>query len=453
MDPVTAPRDRLRRIFSIKTFPAFRAMQHRDFRLLWLGLGTGGIGDTIQLFAVGWLMVEIAIREGQPARAPLYLGLAGLSRAVPALTLGVFGGVLADRMDRRLLLMLAQVGSVLVALALAAMVVRGEVSVVPVLLLSAIGATMYSVDLPTRQSLLSRIVPGQDLLSAVGLTQAASNAAMLLGPLIGGILILPFGIGGLILVNALAHAVTLVLLFRIRGAAGDPSQARRVNVLRSVWEGLSYVAREPVLRWVVAMSVVSGIGLRPLAQVMPAFAANHLGVGAVELSWLLATLGAGTLAGSLTSASLGSFARPGVILGLLLVAWGGTAVGLSLQTALGPALGSVVFVGAFHFTFSGIALTLMQTRTPDHLRGRTISIYVLTIVGASPLGAFVLGSAGSVLGIETAMRLGGVVGAALGLFVLFRVRAMRDVGRLREQKVGSPEVIPPSAQTSTRERG
>lgn len=419
------------RASTIRAAPIFRALRHRDFRLLWLGLGSGGTGDTIQLFAVGWLMVEIAIREGQPNLAPLYLGFVGLSRAIPGLTLGVLGGVLADRMDRRLLLMLAQIGSVVAALALAALVFSGRATVVPVLLLSAIGATMYSIDLPTRQALLTRIVPGTDLLSAVSLTQAASNAAMLIGPLIGGILILPFGVGGLIVVNALAHAVTFVMLLLISRARSEISRAARTNVLRSLWSGLSYIAREPVLRWVVGTSIVAGICLRPLAQVMPAFAANHLRVGAVELSWLLALLGAGTLLGSLTSGSLGSFARPGVILGVLLVAWGGAAVLFALQTTLVLALILVAIPGAFHFTFSGIALTLVQMRTPDHLRGRAISIYVLTIVGISPLGAFVLGSLGSVLGIETALALAGGVVAALGAYVILRVRPLREIGRLQ----------------------
>lgn len=418
----------------MRATPTFRALRHRDFRLLWVGIGTGGTGDTIQLFAVGWLMVEIALREGQPNLAPLYLGLVGLSRAVPGLTLGVVGGVMADRMDRRLLLMLAQIGSVLTALALAALVGGGQATVAPVLVLSAIGATMYSIDLPTRQALLTRIVPRADLLSAVSLTQAASNAAMLVGPLIGGVLILPFGVGGLIIVNALAHAVTLAMLFLVRGAASEMPQAARANVMRSLWHGLRYIAREPVLRWVVGTSIVAGICLRPLAQVMPAFAANHLGVGAVELSWLLALLGAGTLLGSLTSGSLGSFARPGLMLATLLVAWGGAALLFALQTALVPALILVVLTGAFHFTFSGIALTLVQTRTPDHLRGRAISIYVLTVVGISPLGAFVLGSIGSVLGIETALRLGGGVTAALGAYVVLRVRALHEVGRLQERE-------------------
>lgn len=418
----------------MRTAPTtFRALRHRDFRLLWVGLGTGVTGDTIQLFAVGWLMVEIALREGQPSLAPLYLGFVGLSRAIPGITLGILGGVLADRMDRRVLLMLAQAGSIVTAFALATLVVSDQATIVPVLLLSAVGATMFAVDLPTRQALLTRIVPAADLLSAVGLTQAAANAAMLIGPLIGGILIVPFGVGGLIVVNALAHVVTLMTLFLVRVARTDTSQVPRANALRSLWDGLSYIAREPVLRWVVGTSIVAGICLRPLAQVMPAFGANHLEVGAVEVSWLLALLGAGTLSGSLTSASLGSFTRPGVILGLVLAAWGGAALLFSLQSELVPALVLVAVPGVFHFTFSGIALTLVQTRTPDHLRGRAISIYVLTIVGLSPLGAFVLGSIGSVLGIETALSLGGSVVAALGLYVVLKVRALREVGRLQER--------------------
>jgi len=380
----------------------------------------------MQRFGLGWFVVELALHEGNPALGSLYLGLLGLSQGVPGIVVGLFGGVLADRMERRRLLLLSRMGSMVVAVALAALVLSGQAEVAPILLLSLIGAVATSVDFPTRQSLLSSIVPQRDLMSAVGLTQASGNASMLVGPLIGGLLILPIGVGGLMIVNAVSSIATIAALVVLRPLPQATAPAHE-SILRSLADGIAYVAREPVLRWVVGLGAVIGFFARPYIQLMPAFAAVSLGVGPVELSWLLAAIGFGTLSGSLISGSFGNRRRTGMSLAGSVLVCGIALVLFAIQRSLVPAMALLVVTAICHFLFAGIAFTLMQTRTPDHLRGRAVAIFITTLQGLGPLGILTFGSLGAVIGVDRSLALGGLVAAVAAGLVMLRVRALRDL--------------------------
>ncbi len=392
-----------------------------------MGLGTGGIGDAMQRFGLGYFVVQLALQEKAPELGSLYLGLLGLSQGVPGIVVGLFGGVLADRMERRRLLLLSRVGSMVVVLLLAALIITGNATVPPILLLSLIGAIATSIDFPTRQSLLSSIVPQRDLMSAVGLTQASGNAAMLVGPLVGGLLIIPLGVAGLMIANAVTSVATIVALVLLRPLP-QAIAPRHESVLRSLADGIAYVAREPVLRWVIILGGVVGFFARPYIQLMPAFAAVSLGVGPVELSWLLAAIGFGTLAGSLISGSFGDRRRTGLSLAGSVLVCGAALVLFAFQRSLGPAMALLVVTAVCHFIFAGIAFTLMQTRTPDHLRGRAVAIFITTLQGLGPLGILTFGSLGVVVGVDRSLALGGLIAAVAGGAILLRVRALRDVG-------------------------
>src|SRR5207302_507753 len=203
------------------------ALDYRDFRLFWAGLVVSNIGTWMQQFGLGWLVVQLAIQDGVPNLAPFYLGLTGLARALPGLAFGLFGGVVADRADRRRLLLVPSV------------------------------------------------------------------------------------VGGLMLLNAVSYFAVVAALLVMRAQPVDTG--RRAPMLDSIREGLSYLRHDPVLRWVVALSVATALLTRPYIQLLPA-EAQFLGVGAVELSWLLAASGAGALGGALITASLGGWKHRGALL-------------------------------------------------------------------------------------------------------------------------------------------
>jgi len=400
------------------------ALEYRDFRLFWFGLVVSNIGSWMQTYGLGWLVVQLAIRDGVPQLAPFYLGLVGLARAIPGIVFGLFGGVVADRAERRGLLIVTQTSAAIVAAVLAVLTITEHVNIVEIVMLSALNSIIFSFDAPTRQAMVPRMVDEPQLMSAIGLNSAAFNGATLVGPLVGGVLIVPFGVGGLMVVNAISYFAVVVALLLIAPQPAPLDAAHRRSMLDSIREGVSYVRREPVLRWVVLLSIATALFTRPYIQLLPA-EATVLGVGAVELSYLLAASGAGALGGALATAALGTWQRRGLLLvgaaflhGALLTAFG----------AQGTLVGAMVFVGLTSFfvmVFLGMANTLMQTRTPDHLRGRAMSVHTMIFMGFMPLGQMLLGSVGTVLGIDRAFVIGGVIVMGLAVFAATRAPALR----------------------------
>jgi predicted MFS family arabinose efflux permease len=402
---------------------AWSALEHRDFRLFWIGLVVSNIGTWMQQFGLGWLVVQLAIRDGAPQLAPFYLGLVGLARAVPGLAFGLFGGVVADRANRRRLLIITQTSAALVAAVLGVLTITDRINIVEVVLISALNSIIFSFDAPTRQAMVPRLVSDKELMSAIGLNSAAFNGATLVGPLVGGVLIIPFGVGGLMMINAITYLaiVGALLLMRPQPAV----ESTNLSMLESIREGLSFIRGDPVLRWVVALSIATALFTRPYIQLLPA-EAQFLGVGALELSWLLAASGGGALVGALATASLGSWRRRGALLVGAAVAHGTLLILFGAQHTV---LGAMIFVGLTSLAvmvFLGMANTLMQTRTPDALRGRVMSVHTMVFMGFMPLGQMVLGSVGTLIGINNAFLLGGVLVTLLAGYAALRVSALRE---------------------------
>src|SRR2546426_1740896 len=414
---------------------AWSALEHRDFRLFWIGLVVSNIGTWMQQFGLGWLIVQLATKDGVPQLAPFYLGLAGLARAVPGLAFGLFGGVVADRADRRRLLLVTQSSAAVVAAILGLLTISGQINIVEVILTSALSSIIFSFDAPTRQAMVPRLVSDKQLMSAIGLNSAAFNGATLVGPLLGGVLIIPFGVGGLMIINAISYISIVLALVLMRPQPVDP--VRHLPLIESIREGLWFIRGDPVLRWVVTLSVATALFTRPYIQLLPA-EAQFLGVGALELSWLLAASGGGALAGALFTASLGSWRRRGALLVAAAFAHG------TLLTLFGTqhgVLGAMVFVGLTSLAvmvFLGMANTLMQTRTPDALRGRVMSVHTMVFMGFMPLGQMLLGSLGTLVGINNAFLVGGVIVTLLAGYAALRVSALREaVATVRPRAVAS----------------
>src|SRR2546430_2142894 len=415
---------------------AWSALEHRDFRLFWIGLVVSNVGTWMQQFGLGWLVVQLAIKDGSPQLAPLYLGLVGLARAVPGLAFGLVGGVVADRADRRRLLIMTQTSAAIVAGILGVLTITDHINIVEIVLVSALNSIIFSFDAPTRQAMVPRLVSDRDLISAIGLNSAAFNGATLVGPLLGGVLIIPFGVGGLMLLNAVSYLAIVGALLLMRPQPVI-EYGPRLSLLESIREGLSFIRHDPVLRWVVTLSVATALLTRPYIQLLPA-EAQFLGVGAIELSWLLAASGGGALAGALITASLGSLRRRGALLVGAAFAHGTL---LTLFGAQHTVLGAMLFVGLTSLAvmiFLGMANTLMQTRTPDALRGRVMSVQTMVFIGFMPLGQMLLGSVGTVAGINTAFLFGGILVTLLAGYAAIRVSALREaVATVRPRAVAS----------------
>ncbi len=410
------------------------ALSYRDFRLFWFGLVVSNVGTWMQLYGLGWLVVQLAIRDGVPHLAPLYLGLMGLSRSIPGLVFGLFAGVVADRTDRRRLLVVTQVSAAGIAAIFSVLTFTDHINIVEVMLLVAMSSVIFSFDAPTRQAMVPRLVSDRELMSAIGLNSAAFNGATLVGPLLGGLVLAPItvatgsttiGVGALMALNVVSYVAIVIALLLMKPQPVEDFGRHRQSMFASMKEGVRYVRHDPVLRWVVILAAATALLARPYIQLLPAVA-QSLSIGAVELSWLLAASGAGALGGALFTASLGNVRRRGLILVAAIFTTGILLMIFAVQRTL---LGAMVFVGLTSYAvmvFLGMANTLMQTRTPDHLRGRVMSVQTMVFMGLMPLGQMLLGSIATFTGIGNAFLFGGIVVTALAAYAALRQVALRE---------------------------
>lgn len=405
----------------------FAALRYRDYRLFWIGHTVSNMGTWMEMLGQGWLVVLLATRDGSPQLAPFYLGLVGLARAIPGLGLSLVAGAVADRTDRRQMLLVTQVTATLLAALMAILVLTNTVTIAVVVLLATVRSSVFSFDVPARQALVPGLVPRHHLMSAIGLNQASFNGPQIVGPALGGVLLgLTGSVAVLFLANAASYLAVVAALLLMRPAPAN-LQRDRPSMLESVREGLRYMRGEPVIRWSIVLAGMLALVSRPYIFLLPAFAANVLLVGATELSWLMAATGAGALTGSLLVASLGNARRRGRL--VLLAAGGGGAalMAFTLQRELLPALALAAVVGMAMIAFNGLTNTTLQTSAPERMLGRVMSVFALIFMGVMPLGQLALGALGSLIGIQHALFAGGAVALGLAAFVALRIPAIRDL--------------------------
>ncbi len=405
----------------------FAALRYRDYRLFWIGHTVSNTGTWMEMLGQGWLVVQLAIADGSPQRAPFYLGLVGLARAIPGLGLSLVAGAVADRADRRQLLLITQVIAMLLAGVMATLVITNTVTIAVVILLAAVRSSIFSFDVPSRQALVPGLVPRRHLMSAIGLNQASFNAPQIWGPAVGGMIIALTGsVAVLFLANAASYLAVVGALVLMRPTPVADVRARP-SMLESVGEGLAYMRRDPVIRWSIVLAATLAFFARPYIFLLPAFAANVLAVGATELSYLMAATGLGALVGSLLVANLGNVRRRGRLVLLTTGVAGASLMAFTLQRDLAPALAVSVLVGLSTIAFNGLMNTTLQTTAPDAMLGRVMSIFAMIFMGVMPLGQLALGALGSIVGIDVALFAGGTVALVAAVYAAVRVAVIRDL--------------------------
>lgn len=396
------------------------------------------------MFGLGWLAVQLAVADGALDLAPLYIGLIGLSRAAPALTLSLVAGAIVDRTDRRTLLLLTQSISALLTAALAALTIAGAVTIWLVMLLSFFIGISSAFDAPARQSMLQRLVPPAEIMNAIGLQSAVVHGTGVIGPALGGLLIAPIGVGGLLLANALGYLPVMgaILLMAPMPAVEG---ARDRGVIRSVVDGLQYVAGDTILRPVFLVGVALSLFARPYLNLLPAFVANHLRLGASELSLLLSVTGLGAMLGALVVASLGAVERRGVLyLGAAIAT--STLLGTFASRADVAEAAAVAFALGFAVMVClAMSSTIVQTRTPERLLGRVMALHVTLWMGVMPLGQLFLGAIATVAGVDQVLFGGAVLTLTVSLVALWRARGLRDLRASAPVTAGSLAAAPASA--------
>ncbi len=287
--------------------PRFAALQHRNFKLLWAGLIVSNTGTWMQNVAQGWLVLQLT-------NSPLWLGLLGLSFAVPMILLPLLGGAVVDRIDRVKLLFVTQTGAMLTALILAIMTWTGTVHISYILIASFAGSALLAFDNPARQALVPDLVPKNDLMNAISLNSATYTGAALIGPAIAGMLLAPLGAGTLFFLNAVSYLAVIIALFWMKDVKKHDENLTHLSIGKSMLAGLEYAKNNRMILMLLILSSLAAIFGRSYQNLLPIFARDIWNGGPAGYGILLSSSGAGALIGAFGLASIRNVKKQGNIL-------------------------------------------------------------------------------------------------------------------------------------------
>ena len=387
----------------------FSSLKHRDYRLLWGGTIFSSSGRWIQQVSLGWLAYVLT-------QSPLILGVVNGVLALPMLLLGPLGGVITDRVDRRLLMLWTQVWLMVTAFIFATMVAGQWVQLWSLYLFTFLMGAGWAFNQPVRQSLVPNVVPRKDLMNAVALNSAGFNITRIVGPALGGLLIAWITIAGNFYLQGLAYLGVAVMIYMMH-VPPNPRAAREEHLTTNLWDGIRYVwAHKPILMQVM-LALVPVLMAFPYISLMPIFAEDIYGVGAAGLGLLMAVPGIGAVIATLAMASFGEFKHHGTILCLSIIVQGVGLVAFALAGNFVLALAFLVVVGGAQMSFMVTNNTLLQILTPDEFRGRVMGLYMLN-QGLMPLGSLFAGIVAEGVGAPLAVAIMGGACATLGFLAL-----------------------------------
>jgi MFS family permease len=373
----------------------------------------------MQTVAQGWLVLELT-------NDPFALGLAAAFQFVPVLVFGLFGGVAADVLPKRLTLMATQAAAMALAFALALLVATGTVQVWHVYVLAVLLGVVNAVDMPVRQSFVVEMVGRRDVANAVALNSAVFNGSRIAGPAVAGVLIATLGIAACFFVNGVSFLAVLLALLAMRphelhSPPGLRFERSWQGVIGQLQEGVAYVRNTPpVLLAIAVLGIVATVGMN-FNVLIPVLARDVLASDAGAFGFLMAASGVGSLASALMIA-YGQ--RP--TLRLLLVGagvFGVALVLLSLSRSLPVSLILMVVLGWGVIAIAATTNTLIQLTVPDELRGRVMSVYTTVFAGSTPLGGLFAGAVAAVAGVPAALFLGGLLSLLTAIAAATRLPA------------------------------
>ena len=418
-------------------------LRNRDFDLYWSGVVLSQVGTrgtvAANLYQVYDLTGSIA-----------YTGLVGVGQAVALLVLSPLGGALADRYDRRRLLQAAQTVSMLVALVLAVLTLTGRVQAWQVIVTVLLTTAAATFDQPARQALIPALVPRHQIGQAIALLNPSREVAILLGPMIAGVLIAVGGPGLMYALDVVTYGVLIVVLAFVRVAKLTPTGEPR-SVASSIAEGARYVARRPLIYNLMALDLSATV-FSAYRVLLPALATDVLDVGPTGYGVLSSAPSAGALLATYSVFKVveGSRRQGRVLLGATFL-YGLSAIALAQAPAFPLAIGAALLLGAFDAMATTIRHAAVQIDTPDEIRGRVTAFYQMSSRGGPAIGDAVVGAFAGVVGPVVALTVGGIGPLLVAMAFWSRPNVVRSYVGVVEEDVPRPEpaAVPPDARPSS----
>jgi len=394
-----------------------RAFKYRNYRLFFGGQCVSLIGTWMQNVALSWLVYRLT-------GSPLLLGVTGFAAQAPSILLAPFTGPAADRFERRKILIVTQILSMLQALALAALVLRGSPQVWQIITLAAVLGVINAFDVPARQSFVVEMVEKrEDLSNAIALNSSMFNSARLIGPSVAGLFIAAFGEGICFLLNGLSYVgvIAALLAMKISPGRGPAVRGRQAG---SFVEGVRYVSGFPPIKYIMLMLAAGSLLGMPYAVLMPAYVREILHGGPRTLGFVMGASGVGALFGALRLA--GRRHPAGLERGIPVFAgiFGLGIFAFSFSTSFLLSAALICAAGFGMISFMASCNTVIQTLVDDDKRGRVMALYAVAFMGMAPFGSLLAGWAASRIGVAHTMTLNGLFLLAGTLFFASRLKVI-----------------------------
>src|SRR5690242_7933638 len=360
----------------------FRALSNRNYRLFWTGAFLSNVGTWMQAVAQGWLVLNLT-------NSPFWLGLDAFMATSPAFIFTLLGGVFADRIDRRRLLLYTQVVAGLAALALAGLVATSVVVRWMVLGFSFVTGCCMSLASPSYLALTYDLVGREDLANAIAMNSTQFQLSRVVGPALAGVAFHVFGLAGCFFANGLSFIAVVAALWMVR-MDRRPDAAAHSEKRRPIWrdlvEGLHYVRNRPRVSSLLLLSAINSLFGAPYFSMVPIYARDIFHLGETGLALLMGTAGAGAFFGALLVAYLGDFRRKGWLVLAGAVMFGFCVANFALSASLMVSLVFLFGVGFALVVSVAVSNTLLQKLVTDNMRGRVMSLFMLSFIGTMPLG-------------------------------------------------------------------
>ncbi|HVB24370.1 MAG TPA: MFS transporter [Ktedonobacteraceae bacterium] len=410
-------------------FPsALEPLKDKNFALFWFGAFLSSIGFWIQTVGQGWQVLQLT-------NSALLLGLVVFSATLPNIVLSLFGGVIADRFNRRWLLIITQTAYMTTATLLGILTTLHIITVWQIIVMALVNGTFSSVGFPAWQTFIGELVQPEQLKQGIALNSMQFNLSRVVGPAIGGLSVGIFGIAGSYYLNALSYVAVLFPLFILHTI-----KKQRLSEQKSMWSGLGaglrYVRQRPELQMILLLQFLIAFLVFPYATLLPIFAGDIFRIGATGLGILNAAAGIGALIGAVLVVLLTRRMKHSLrILALLCVVGGGTSVAFALSKNMLPSLLLLIVLGSCTVMSMTITNTTVQSMTPETMRARVLSIWVMLTFGIAPLGSLVAGWVAQSLGAPPTLAFGGLL-CVVGALVVVLIQLQKvGHGEHREQVV------------------
>jgi predicted MFS family arabinose efflux permease len=399
----------------------FRSLRNYNYRLFYFGQMISLTGTWTQTIGQAWLVLDLT-------HSPLALGTVTMLQFLPISLLVLFGGVFADRVPKRRVLVLTQTAAMMQAFALAFLTWSGLIALWHIYVLAVMLGLTNALDNPTRQAFVVEMVGRDDVMNAVALNSSLFNSARLIGPALGGIVIAVVGVTATFFINGVSFIAVIIGLLLIKsGLLYSAPRSGSGRVLEQLAEGLRYSLRTPTILFILILLAAIGAFGYNFTVVLPLLARNVLHVGSIGFGTMASAMGVGSLVAALALATFRKASRRTLLIGATAFAILLAAVAVSQWYALTLVL--LMALGAASITFTATANSSLQITAPDRLRGRVMSLYILLFAGSTPIGAELTGVMAEHIGVRLTVGIEAAICAVAIAAALAYLAAQRAAGR------------------------